>query len=129
MKPKRMVLGIGSKKNINLENVLIAIKKAMKDLKIELNRIDIIATGVMKSDERAIIESCDILKKPLAIVDIETIKNFDCEDCSKSDFVKSKFGIDGLCEQCALIVSGENSQLIYKKTSFDGVTVAIAIGN
>ena len=52
---------------------------------------------------------------------------FDSNDVQKSEFVKSKFGIYGVCETSALIMAGFDSQLIYKKTSFDGVTIAVAI--
>ena len=45
----------------------------------------------------------------------------------KSEFVYSKFGIYGVCEPSALIEAGFDSKLIYKKTSYDGVTIAVAI--
>ncbi|MDR3063621.1 MAG: cobalamin biosynthesis protein, partial [Methanobrevibacter sp.] len=35
--------------------------------------------------------------------------------------------IDGVCEQSAMIVAGFDSKLIYKKTKFNGVTIAVAI--
>ena len=40
----------------------------------------------------------------------------------------SKFGIWGVCEPSALIMAGYDSKLIYKKTSYDGVTVSVAMG-
>ena len=40
----------------------------------------------------------------------------------------SKFGIWGVCEPSALIMAGYDSKLIYKKTSYDGVTVSVAVG-
>jgi cobalt-precorrin 5A hydrolase len=43
--------------------------------------------------------------------------------------VKSKFGIWGVCEPSALIMAGFDSKLIYKKTSYDGVTISIAVEN
>jgi cobalt-precorrin 5A hydrolase len=127
IKPKKMVLGIGSRKNISIENVLLAINKAIKDLNLPVNRIDLLSTGSMKKNEKGIAEASKILKKPLCIVDIEELRNFKCEYCSKSSFVKEKFGIEGVCEQSALIVAGNGSKLIYRKTAFKGVTIAIAI--
>jgi cobalt-precorrin 5A hydrolase len=37
------------------------------------------------------------------------------------------FGIKGVCEPSSLISAGEDSTLIFRKTSYNGVTVAIAV--
>ena len=47
--------------------------------------------------------------------------------CSKSEFVNKVIGVNGVCEPCSLISAGENSELIYRKTAFNGVTIAIAV--
>ncbi|KZX17605.1 cobalt-precorrin 5A hydrolase [Methanobrevibacter filiformis] len=129
MKEKVMVMGIGSRKNISKNTVLIAIKKVMNELGMPMDRINIVATAEIKKDEWGIIEAVNTFKKPINIVDINSIKKLNCPDCSKSEFVQKNFGIDGVSEQCALITAGKNSKLIYKKTAFDGVTIAIAIGD
>ena len=64
---------------------------------------------------------------PVNFVDLDKLKLFESSDVAKSDFVYSKFGIYGVCEPSALITAGFDSELIYKKTSYDGVTIAIAI--
>ena len=45
----------------------------------------------------------------------------------QKEFVFSKFGIYGVSEPSALIMAGFDSKLIYKKTSYDGVTIAVAV--
>ncbi|MDR1721521.1 MAG: cobalamin biosynthesis protein [Methanobrevibacter sp.] len=127
MVEKNIVLGIGARKNISHEDVLMAIESACDDLLIDSSRINSFATASIKKDEKGILNAVEILDRPLQIVDLEDIKNFKCEDCSKSEFVKEKFDIDGVCEQSALIAAGLGSKLIYKKTAFDGVTIAIAL--
>ncbi|MDR0911246.1 MAG: cobalamin biosynthesis protein [Methanobrevibacter sp.] len=132
--PKTIVFGIGTRKGIKREDVLNAINNVCDDLEIPIDRIDRIATASIKKDEKGIIESANDLKLPLDIVDIETIRNFKCDDCSKSEFVKRKFNIDGVCEPVALIIgkkysNNNDSKLIYKKTAFNGVTIAVAISN
>ena len=67
------------------------------------------------------------LNIPVKFVDLDKLKLFESNDVQKSEFVKSKFGIYGVCEPSALIMAGFDSKLIYKKTSFDGVTIAVAI--
>ena len=66
---------------------------------------------------------------PVNFVEIDKLKLFESRDVQKSDFVYSKFGIYGVCEPSALITAGFDSKLIYKKTSYDGVTIAVAISN
>ena len=131
LKPKKFVIGIGSRKNISEKQVLLAIHTAMKNLGISLNRIDEIATVSIKKEELGIIETSKTLNKPLIIVEKEKIKDFyssdTSKDCSKSSYVKEKFGIDGVCEACAMIATEDGSKLIHRKIAIDGVTVAIAV--
>ncbi len=127
--PEKMVFGIGSKKNISMKNVLIAIKTVCTQLNIDINRIDSLATVDVKQNEEGIILASEKLKLPLFIIKTEDIKNFKSEDCTKSKFVEKTIGAYGVCEPCALMKAGLNSKLIYKKTAFNGVTIAVAISN
>ena len=63
----------------------------------------------------------------MEIIDIDDVRIFTSDDCSRSEFVQKKFGIDGVCEQCAMIAVGEGGRLIHKKIAIDGVTVAVAV--
>lgn len=126
---KKLVVGIGSRRGKTKNNILIAIEEAINNLNIPINRINSIATISIKKDEPGIIQACTELNKKLEIIDIDEVRNFHNEDCSKSEFVYNKFGIDGVCEQCAMISAGPNGKLIHKKIAIDGVTVAVAISN
>ena len=127
LSPKKFVVGIGARKDISKEDVEGAITGAMNTLKLPTQRIDAVSTGEMKRNEKGIIEVVSKLDIPLEIISLDELKNFDYAGCLKSSFVKKKFGIYGVCEPSALIAAGENSRLIFKKTSFNGVTVAIAV--
>lgn len=129
MLPKTMVVGIGSKKGKSKNAVLNAIHSVFNDLNLTSERIDYLATAEVKKDEKGILEASDQLNIPLKIVAMDDLKSFQCNDCSKSEFVKKQFGINGVCEQSAMIIAGKNSKLIYKKTAFNGVTIAVAISN
>ncbi|MDR3063316.1 MAG: cobalamin biosynthesis protein [Methanobrevibacter sp.] len=124
---KKIVFGIGSKKNIEDFKVISAIQAVSNDLNIDLSRIDLLATANIKKDEKGIIESSKILNVSLNIISMEKIQNFDFKDLSKSEFVKENFNVYGICEPVSLISAGENSKLIYRKASFNGVTIAVAI--
>jgi cobalt-precorrin 5A hydrolase len=131
LKPRKLVVGIGSRKNISEEKVLLAINTAIKNLGVSLNRINCLATASIKKDELGIFKASETLNKPLIIIEKDKIEEFysnsHSKDCLKSIFVKEKFGIEGVSEACALISSGKDSKLIHKKMALNGVTVAVAI--
>ena len=88
-----------------------------------------LASAEIKKDEEGILKLSDKLNIPVKFVEMDKLKLFESRYVQKSEFVKSKFGIYGVCEPSALIMAGFDSKLIYKKTSYDGVTIAIAISN
>ena len=88
-----------------------------------------LASAEIKKDEKGILELSEKLSIPVEFVELDKLKLFESDDVSKSEFVKSKSGIWGVCEPSALIMAGFDSKLIYKKTSYDGVTISIAVEN
>jgi len=127
LKPKKIVAGVGSRKNVSKISIMEAVKSAMDTLHLPIKRLNSIATAEMKKDESGIIDLASELGISLEIIQKNVLKEFKHPDCSKSDFVMAKFGVPGVCEPSALIAAGTNSQLIYKKTAFNGVTVAVAV--
>lgn len=127
LRPKKLVFGIGARKGISKSKVQNAINETIKLLKLPIERIDAFATGKMKENEAGITQTANDLKIPLEIVTVDQINSLHHPDCSSSEFVEKNFGIPGVCEPAALIVAGKNSKLIFKKTAYDGVTVAIAV--
>lgn len=127
LRPKKLVAGIGAKKGVSGESVMKAVEQAMETLNLPLKRLNWIVTGEMKKNEPGIIDLSSKLQLPLEIISKNVLKNFKHPDCSKSDFVMQKFGLIGVCEPSALIAAGQGSKLIFKKTAFNGVTVALAV--
>jgi cobalt-precorrin 5A hydrolase len=127
LKPKKMVVGIGSRKDVDGLVVINAIKHAFNVLDLPLERIDSIATGQMKQNENGIINASKELNIPLEIISEKSLKNFENPDLNDSDFVMNKFGIGGVCEPSSLIAAGDNSFLIFRKTPYNGVTIAISV--
>lgn len=125
--PRKIVMGIGARKDISEDKVYNAIKQACDSLKLDINRVNEVATIDVKKNEQGIIKTVEKLDLPLNIISTETVKNFKSDVCSKSDFVNKVIGVNGVCEPCALICAGEGSELIYKKTAFNGVTIALAV--
>ena len=127
LKEKKMVVGIGCRRGKECENIYEGLMKSLNDINIDKSRINRLASAEIKKDEKGILELSEKLDIPVSFIEIEKLKLFESNDVQKSDFVKSKFGIYGVCEPSALIMAGFDSKLIYKKTSYDGVTIAIAV--
>ena len=127
LNPQKLVIGIGARKDISKSEVINSIKKAMNILDLPIERIDSIATAEIKKDEAGIIVAAEDLKIPLEIIPLDKLKEFKDSSCSISQLVMEKFGVIGVCEPSALIAAGKNSKLIFKKTAFNGVTIAVAL--
>ncbi len=120
----KIVLGIGLRKNKPKEEIKEAILSALAKKNMELEDIDEILTIEIKKDDEALKTACKELNTPLRFVTKEEINNLEA-DFASSDFVMNSIGVEGVCEPAALIGS-ENKQLIMKKTTYDGITIALA---
>lgn len=127
LKERKIVVGIGCRRGKECSFIYDGLKKSLDDLKIFHSRVNLLASAEIKKDEKGILELSEKLNIPVEFVEINKLKLFESSDVSKSEFVYSKFGIYGVCEPSALIMAGFDSELIYKKTSYDGVTIAVAI--
>ena len=126
LREKKLVVGIGCRRGKECEKIYDGLIQSLNQLNIDKSRVNQLSSAEIKKDEQGILELSDKLNVPINFVDLEKLKLFESCDVQKSEFVKSKFGIYGVCEPSALITAGFDSKLIYKKTSYDGVTIAIA---
>ena len=120
-------MGIGCRRNKSSKDILNAIEHSLKDLNLPLSRIDLLTSAEIKKDEKGLLELSEKLDILIHFVELDKLKLFKSNLVQESEFVKSKFGIIGVCEPSALISAGFDSQLIYKKTAYDGVTISIAV--
>ncbi|MBR4447743.1 cobalt-precorrin 5A hydrolase [Methanobrevibacter sp.] len=127
LKEKKIVVGIGCRRGKECEKIRDGFMKSLDDLNIRQSRVNLLTSAEIKKDEKGILELSESLGIPVEFVEIDKLKLFESNDVSKSEFVYSKFGIYGVCEPSALIMAGFESKLIYKKTSYDGVTISVAV--
>ena len=127
--PKKIVLGVGSRKGVSTDAVLSAINKVCHNLGIPPERIDIMVTADIKRNETGILKAGDDLSLPLKFVSLDDLKKFKHPQISESSFVRRMFGVPGICEPVSLMLAGENSKLLYRKKAFDKVTVAMAVSD
>lgn len=129
LKEKKIVVGIGCRRGKEYEKICEGFVKSLDDLNILPSRVNLLASAEIKKDEKGILELSENFGIPVNFVEIDKLKLFESDDVSKSEFVYLKFGIYGVCEPSALIMAGYESKLIYKKTSYDGVTISVAVSN
>ena len=127
LKEKKVVVGIGCRRGKECIEIHEGLVKSINDLNMHKSRINMLASAEIKKDEQGILELSDKLDIPVNFVDLDKLKLFESNDIQKSEFVRSKFGIYGVCEPSALITAGFDSKLVYKKTSYGGVTIAVAV--
>lgn len=129
LKERKIVVGIGCRRGKESNFIKEAFEKSLDELNISPSRVNMLTSAEIKKDEEGILELSEMLNIPVEFVEMDKLKLFESSDVSKSEFVYSKFGIYGVCEPSALIIAGFDSQLIYKKTSYDGVTISVAVSS
>ncbi|MFQ5957263.1 MAG: cobalt-precorrin 5A hydrolase [Candidatus Brocadiales bacterium] len=124
---KDIIIGLGCKADISSGMVKEAILTSLRACNIPLERVRLAAT----IEERARVTGlCDGVRElgiPLKVISKEEISTCG-KEFSRSEFVKEKVGVWGVCEPTALL-AGRKTRLILKKQKYPGVTVAIAQEN
>ena len=129
LKPKTVVVGIGSRKVVNPEDILELVNCALIQLKIPMERVNRLATVDIKKDSESMLNAVKKMGLSLEFVSVKELAAFSHRDLSEdSSLVQEKIGVGGVCERAALIVAGKNAKLLLKKTKANGVTVAVAEG-
>ncbi|MDR2707142.1 MAG: cobalamin biosynthesis protein [Nitrososphaerota archaeon] len=129
LRARSIVVGLGCRKDSTCEHLVEAIHAALKTAGLPAGRVDRFASVDIKRDSAAMHNAAKMFNVPLEFLSVETLHNLSYPDLSPdSKLVQEKIGIGGVCERAALIVAGENSKLILKKTKLNATTVAIAEG-
>lgn len=124
---KDIIVGIGCKRGIGSAEVKEAIRNALNEAGMPIERVRLAGTVDLKADEAGLLRALEELDIPLRVVSSAEIETC-AKDYSKSDFVIEKIGVGGVCEPAALI-SGRKTKLILKKQKYPGITIAIAQEN
>jgi cobalt-precorrin 5A hydrolase len=127
--PKKIVVGVGARKNSSEDEILEAINLALARVGVPLERVDRLATVDIKRDSTTMIGAAKKLGLTWDFHSVEALRSVKHAGLSPdSKLVEEKIGVGGVCERAALKTVGKNSNLILKKTKLNGVTVAVAEG-
>ncbi|MFV0518316.1 MAG: cobalt-precorrin 5A hydrolase [Aminipila sp.] len=122
--PKNICVGMGCKKGISYKAVLELFDKAVSEMQLKVESIRNLASIDLKKNESALIKLSEKLGIPFVTYTGEELMKINGE-FTESSFVRSITGVDNVCERAAATIC-EESLLIMKKQSLNGVTIAIA---
>jgi len=118
---RELILGIGTRKGVRKEVVRDAVFSALHKIHASLDDVKTLATADIKSNEEGIFSAAEELEKPVALVPSSLINKMQVVTKSRAE----KVGLIGVAEPAALALSNLQ-ELVLKKTTYEGVTVAIA---
>lgn len=122
--PVVIYLGIGCKRNTPVENIKALVLPELERLHIDRRTIAGIASVDLKKDEQGLLAFARELKVPAMFYSAEELNSLE-GDFTPSKFVQSVVGVSNVCERSAVFASKQGT-LLLKKTSLNGVTLAIA---
>ena len=123
--PQRLIAGIGCKRGTSRELIASAVARACSMIGQSIERIGLIASIDVKSDEIGLSEFARSIDRPIKFFDVATLQTtVERYMLDESDFVRKRVGVGNVCEAAALSCV-ERGRLALSKTKFDGVTVAL----
>ncbi len=123
--PRRLIAGIGCRRNIRKEQVLEAVQTACCRIGRAPEDISVFASTVVKSREQGLLEAVSSVGKDIRFYENDTLQAvIERYGLQESGFVKETIGVGNVCEAAALaVVSGGKFALT--KTKFGPVTVSL----
>ena len=123
--PKILHVGIGCKRNTSLELIEELYRKTLDNLNIDLRAVKSLSSIDLKKDEEGMLKFADKYKLPINFYTSNELNILEGEFTS-STFVKDITGVNNVCERTAY-KSSNCGDFIVRKTSKDGVTIAICV--
>ncbi len=122
--PQVLVLGIGCRRGTDAEALKAAFTRFCEDRQILPQAVACAASIDIKRDETGLLDFCTEMAWPLRFYTAEELRRLP-GSFSSSAFVKSRVGVDNVCERAAVLASG--GTLTETKYAVDGITFALAL--
>lgn len=120
--PQILCLGIGCKRGISKDAISFLTDKVLNENNIDKRGIKKVVSIDIKSQEKGLLEYAEENNFKAVFYSADSLNKIE-GDFTASSFVESVTGVDNVCERAAM---KEAESLLVKKTSSNGVTVAIA---
>lgn len=121
---KTVIVGIGCRRGTPAAKIVRAVRRALKEAKVELSQVRLLASADIKADEPGLKAAAQMLGVPLRFIPSEDIRSTP-RAFERSEFVAKKVNLPAVAEPCALL-AGRRTQLLLPKRALNGVTVALA---
>lgn len=123
--PKAVYLGIGCRRNTPLEKIEALVLPKLAELGFDWRSIVALASVDLKKDEEGLLafaKKYHLAAHFYTAAELNSVEG----DFTPSAFVQSIVGVSNVCERSAVFAS-KGGQLLLKKTSLEGVTLAVAV--
>jgi cobalt-precorrin 5A hydrolase len=120
---KPLILGIGCRKNVSVEQIDAAVRQALAASQRALADVREVATIDRKREEMGLLKWCEEQRLPLRVISTTLVQQRPWVTRS-SEWVRQNLEVDGVCEPCALLTS-QSGQILVPKTTLNGVAVAL----
>jgi cobalt-precorrin 5A hydrolase len=121
-----IVAGLGSRKDVTVDEVLAAIHAAADRYGVEAEKIGLLATGEKKASEPAFAEAALRLGLPLEILSDAALEAVGERTLTRSGQSLAVTGVPSLSETSALAAAGPNSALLGPRVALGPVPCALA---
>ena len=122
--PKIVHLGIGCRRNTPLEKIEALVLPELEKLKLDMRSVVALASVDLKKDEQGLLAFAKKYRLAAHFYTAEELNAVEGE-FTPSAFVKSVVGVSNVCERSA-VRDSNGGRLLLRKTSCDGVTLAVA---
>lgn len=123
--PKDLCLGIGCRKDTEYGALRDFVRERLRQSGLDARRILRIASIDRKKDEAAIVRLAEELGVPFMTFSADELSLAEGE-FSASEFVRSRVGVDNVCERSAVCAAGKGAVKVLKKQAECGMTLAVA---
>lgn len=121
-----IVAGLGCRRGVSANDVLAAVEAGMTRAGLSGTMPDMLATGTMKRDERAIGEAGARIERTVVLVDGPALAAVEPALVTRSAASRKASGSSSLAEAAALAAAGPGAKLLAPRTIFGAVTCAVA---
>ena len=123
-----IVAGIGCKRGTSSEEIVSLISAALAAHDIARDKLDAIATEILKADEAGIAGAAQQLSVRLVQCSLPDLDGIADRVLTHSERVRAIKGVQSIAEASALLAAGHNARLLGARVAAANATCAIAIG-
>lgn len=126
LSPRKLVAGVGCRKNVKKEQVLSALEKACGQVGMTVQDIACLTSTVVKKEEAGLLAAAESLHIPAYFFEHSKLQQMiDRYPIEISPFVQAQIGVGNVCEAAALYGS-KVKKIVLKKNRYEKVTVSLA---